>query len=245
MKNTYEIKNGVAYIYGYYKGEEQTVLVDVGTLEELIMYTKTTLCMSAKKTKSKIYINPLIRWNINKRTIKLYLHHAVIGKPPKGYVVDHINRNPLDNRRENLRFVTVAENAWNQDLKPIRYNDRHSTNERFIIHDTFGKRNIYKVKVIRNKEIIYIGSAYTLSEAIEIRDKYLEDGTMPEKRVGGHKSPTGEIGITLTKSGKYKAIYTYKRKKYNAGLYPTLEKAVEARKEFIKNFNKSFKEENK
>lgn len=41
------------------------------------------------------------------------LHHFVVGKPPKGLVTDHINRDRLDNRKSNLRFVTQRENLLN------------------------------------------------------------------------------------------------------------------------------------
>lgn len=46
------------------------------------------------------------------------LHHLVIGKPVFPLVTDHINRNKLDNRKENLRFVERKVNQINID-KPV------------------------------------------------------------------------------------------------------------------------------
>jgi len=42
-----------------------------------------------------------------------YLSREIIGAGP-GEVVDHINCNPLDNRRCNLRIVTTGENSQNR-----------------------------------------------------------------------------------------------------------------------------------
>lgn len=45
------------------------------------------------------------------REIKL---HRIILSAPDGMEVDHINGDGLDNRLENLRLVTTAQNAWNR-----------------------------------------------------------------------------------------------------------------------------------
>ena len=55
-----------------------------------------------------------MRWlGRNHSPCETYLHHDILGKPPAGMVVDHINRDKLDNRKSNLRFVTRAQNRVN------------------------------------------------------------------------------------------------------------------------------------
>lgn len=56
-----------------------------------------------------------------------YLSHVLVGKPPEGQVVDHIDNNTLNNARSNLRFASFALNAQN----------------RIKQHSTSGYRGVY------------------------------------------------------------------------------------------------------
>lgn len=42
------------------------------------------------------------------------MHQLLMGTTPPGMLIDHINRVPLDNRRNNLRFVTPHESNMNR-----------------------------------------------------------------------------------------------------------------------------------
>jgi len=46
--------------------------------------------------------------------MKRFYLHRVLTDAPKGFVVDHTNGNPSDNRRENLRICSIKDNARNR-----------------------------------------------------------------------------------------------------------------------------------
>ena len=52
-----------------------------------------------------------------KGTTKKILMHRLIMNAPSDKKIDHINQDKLDNRKENLRFATVAENARNSKFR--------------------------------------------------------------------------------------------------------------------------------
>jgi hypothetical protein len=71
----------------------------------------------------------------------VWLHRFVMGSPPKEKVVDHKNHNKLDNRCENLRVCTEAENARNTVL---RKNNRTGYKGVYALNGKFYARiNVY------------------------------------------------------------------------------------------------------
>lgn len=55
----------------------------------------------------------------NGRKFSMYIHTAValtfLGPRPKGYVIDHIDKNRANNCLDNLRYVNYSENAKNSN----------------------------------------------------------------------------------------------------------------------------------
>ena len=74
----------------------------------------------------------------NKKRINYLFHHLVaryfIGKRPEGLVIDHIDRNSLNNNVNNLRYVTHTDNMRNTAnyLEDIEEKDNKIIRRRLI-----------------------------------------------------------------------------------------------------------------
>jgi len=89
----------------------------------------------------------------------LKIHRVIMGAK-KGEIVDHINRNPLDNRKQNLRICTYAENLRNSQKQ-------HNNTSGYIgVHKKFKNREkCWYAQIGYNTKKIYIGVFKTKEEA--------------------------------------------------------------------------------
>jgi hypothetical protein len=92
----------------------------------------------------------------------LPLHTFLMRYVPPGFQVDHGNRDKLDNRRENLRIVTLRDNVRN--CGPSASN---TSGTRGVSLQTKANRWLVTIRV--PGERIYLGFFKTLQEATEAR----------------------------------------------------------------------------
>lgn len=88
--------------------------------------------------------------------------HRLIMDCPDNMVVDHINHNPLDNRKDNLRICTQHQNSMNRC--------KLSNNSSGVTGVYWNKRsNKWASTITHNDRRIFLGSFNTKEEAIRAR----------------------------------------------------------------------------
>ena len=115
-----------------------------------------------KKIKWYLQSSGYVRNSKNK-----YLHHFIIGKPQKGYEVNHKNLNKLDNTKTNLEFLTIKENRQKKKIyipSKLKY--------KFGKYAYKLKNGRYQAQVRVKGRSVYLGNFNTIIEASKIGQIY-------------------------------------------------------------------------
>ncbi len=98
------------------------------------------------------------------KTIRLHrviIERILEGPIPEECVIDHINGNPLDNRRENLRLATFAQNAYNSEKQGNGNNPYKGVS---LCNDEWRVKK-WTAQICINGEHIRLGHFHTAKEA--------------------------------------------------------------------------------
>jgi hypothetical protein len=90
----------------------------------------------------------------------ILMHRDIMGIPPLGLFVDHINRNRLDNRKSNLRFVTRKQNNANRSK-----NKNKPSTSKYLGVSYDPSRKKWKAQISHYNKNRFIGRYSTEEEA--------------------------------------------------------------------------------
>ena len=133
-------------------------IVDNDDYEELMQFKWNT----SQHSDSLVYAKRGV--TINNKYFNIYMHRQIMGLTPlssKKIVVDHIDNNSLNNRKDNLRLVTQKQNMRNPNNKNHR-----------------GKKvgvtqcgNKWRTRITINSKSIHLGLFIDEDDAIKARKK--------------------------------------------------------------------------
>jgi len=149
--------------YGYsyrriYLGQGEWTILDA---EDYYRFSDFKWGIYASKGKRYVVCNIKIR---SGRTRVARLHREIMNAPP-GLLVDHRNSVGLDNRRENLRLATRAQNSCN------RRKTKSKTSSRFIGVCFHKRHQRWYADIRHNGKKIWLGSFASEIDAARAHDK--------------------------------------------------------------------------
>lgn len=200
------------------------------------------------------------KWHLHpngyaKSNRNVFMHHLIMGnKSSEGLVVDHKNQDKLDNRRENLNFVTKSQNSQNVNQKKnkngfigicITKSDKYLAN----INDSKIKKKRLHSKVVDSPieaakyydilafhiygKLALTNKLISYEDAIKIKlEEILPD--LKERDLPKY--------ITKTSLGYFQITRRYKNQKWKKSV-STLEQAIETLNSFNEDIQKIKNEE--
>lgn len=147
------------------------------------------------KNKDSKYIQTRIKGKMVK------LHRYIMNISDRDLLVDHINRNTLDNRKSNLRVCNYQENSFNKSIR--------ADNTSGIPGVSFHKiNNKWRTKIKYNNVTIHLGYFGDLNEALINR-------RVAEEILFGEYSPNGKLDYVseeLIEKARENVMYRIEKK---------------------------------
>lgn len=98
------------------------------------------------KGKRTSYVIRSFYSKVTKKSKTIMMHRIILGLTTKDFVADHINKNGLDNRRENLRAISYSNNSVTKNVyrnKSSNYRGVFLVNGKFISQIRLNGKQIY------------------------------------------------------------------------------------------------------
>lgn len=133
-------------LYDKYGNEKARALIDLGDIEKVGKYRWYATEKGYVKSQNNLRL------------------HRLVMNATEDYLVDHINRNPLDNRKSNLRMCTQAENSRN-----VGVSQANSTGFKGVYFEKLN--NKYRARIKYNGKRISLGCYMNPVDAAIAYDK--------------------------------------------------------------------------
>lgn len=137
----------IIYLYNAHLDKIAEIIIDKEDIEKINKYRWHLNNGYAKTT-------------INKRTTSI--HRIILNLTDENLVVDHIDGNPLNNRKCNLRICTQLENAKN-----VKISSKNKSGAKGIVWNK--QNNNWRAIIFTNGKQINLGSYADFNEAVRAR----------------------------------------------------------------------------
>jgi len=157
MKNEFVIRDDSAVIMVKGRGDEwMETIIDVEDLDKACAFPNTWMVFPGKR--GEPYIRGVLTRAGQRRS---FAFHRWIMDAPATFVVDHANGDTLNNRRSNIRIVSVATNNANV-INPRR---QSITGVLGVSYYSRKKSHPYVARIKVNKQNRHLGCFATIEDA--------------------------------------------------------------------------------
>ena len=224
-------------LYDKNNKEKARALIDLEDVEKCRLY---------KWSLSNKYV--ATRWDKNKNSETTIFLHRYIMNCPEEYEVDHINRNKLDNRKNNLRICLHIENQKNMKVKSINKTSKYKG------VNWYQRENCWRVRICTDNKRFEVGffdseiaaaNAYNYyakkfhGEFALLNDVKFMEKEEWEKYKRKMDNKTGYKGVSYVKqNNKYRARITIDKKEICLGYFDTPKEASIVYNNALKNKTK-------